>query len=686
MVSTILWVGRLCCLALVRASITIYSQEPYAGTHTGTANVASFTGAAAYDPTILLPPPIPNPLPPMQFTQALSSIPPPGVSIPQCGYFYGFSIEFSVINQILGINGSFLQVPFLNLMSNLQARGGSVRVRVGGNTQETATMVSTLPDGKMMEKKLGQAYEPVRLLVLFYFRDSLDWASQLDTPQLQMFTPPLLYTPEVVYMLANISSLVNVQWYLGIPLNDTQNLRLKIAEVAETVLGTNLLGLQVGNEPDQYGIRGHRPITYSPADYSNDFGIVDTALQKDPRISSVAKKLIGPSISGNWKLEDVWDTGFVDKYEDSFAALSVEFYPSNDCAKVLHTADPTIDPQQIFSTYLNHTAATSVVNKYLNSTLMAQSYELPFVMFETNTASCGGFAGVSDSFGSALWALDYGLQLAYSNFTTALLHIGGQSVYYNPFTPPPTNQSTFHSWTIGPVYYSALIVAEVFGKSNQSRIIDLQMNNDSIYTPGYAVYENDTLSRLALINYITDPSGNSDYTATFFLEGETQNQVKVKYLVAPSVSDKGNITWAGQTFGSNFASDGRLTGKIDIQTIPCDTSAKTCSVRVPAPGFALVFLHDPADDPSESPTAVTWATTAHTKTTNTFSVDPSVLATSNGHWGVDKLLGSTSPGRKWWLSNDGPHRNHKSAATDARGGSIVAFVLLCFGVVILALC
>ncbi|KAJ6507835.1 hypothetical protein C8R47DRAFT_1208860 [Mycena vitilis] len=531
MVSTILWVGRLCCLALVRASITIYSQEPYAGTHTGTANVASFTGAAAYDPTVLLPPAIPNPLPPMQFTQALSNTPPPGVSILQCGYFYGFSIEFSVINQILGINGSFLQVPFLNLMSNLQARGGSVRVRVGGNTQETATMVSTLPDGKMMEKKLSQTYEP------------------LDTPQLQMFTPPLLYTPEVVYMLANISSLVNVQWYLGIPLNDTQNLRLKIAEVAETVLGTNLLGLQVGNEPDQYGIHGHRPITYSPDDYSNDFGIVDAALQKDPRISSVAKKLIGPSISGNWKLEDVWDTGFLDRYENSFAALSVEYYPSNDCAKVLDTGNSIIDPQQIFSTYLNHTAATSIVNKYLNrqSTLIAQSYELPFVMFETNTASCGGFAGVSDSFGSALWALDYGLQLAYSNFTTALLHIGGQSVYYNPFTPPPTNQSTFHSWTIGPVYYSALIVAEVFGKSNQSRIIDLQMNNDSIYTPGYAVYDlNDTLSRLALINYITDPSGNSDYTATFYFEGETQNEVKVKYLVAPSVSDKGNITWAGQ--------------------------------------------------------------------------------------------------------------------------------------------
>jgi hypothetical protein len=72
-----------------------------------------------------------------------------------------------------------------------------------------------------------------------------------------------------------------------------------------------------------------------------------------------------------------------------------------------------------------------VLTSQTNSSAIAQQYNLPFVMFETNTASCGGFPGVSDSFGSALWALDYGLQMAYSNFTTALFHVGGQSVFYN---------------------------------------------------------------------------------------------------------------------------------------------------------------------------------------------------------------------------------------------------------------
>ena len=38
-----------------------------------------------------------------------------------------------------------LQVPFLNLMENIAQRGGYVRVRTGGNTQEFARFASELP-------------------------------------------------------------------------------------------------------------------------------------------------------------------------------------------------------------------------------------------------------------------------------------------------------------------------------------------------------------------------------------------------------------------------------------------------------------------------------------------------------------------------------------------------------------
>ena len=53
-------------------------------------------------------------------------------------------------------------------------------------------------------------------------------------------------------MFANVSSLTPAKWYLGIPFNDTAHPRLQIAELGEQIIGGNLLGFQLGNEPDLY--------------------------------------------------------------------------------------------------------------------------------------------------------------------------------------------------------------------------------------------------------------------------------------------------------------------------------------------------------------------------------------------------------------------------------------------------
>lgn len=47
-------------------------------------------------------------------------------------------------------------------MSIIASVAGEVHVRVGGNTQETAYMVDSLPDGKFLEKNKEDASNPVR--------------------------------------------------------------------------------------------------------------------------------------------------------------------------------------------------------------------------------------------------------------------------------------------------------------------------------------------------------------------------------------------------------------------------------------------------------------------------------------------------------------------------------------------
>ena len=121
------------------------------------------------------------------------------------------------------------------------------------------------------------------------------------------------------------------------------------------------------------------------------------------------------------------------------------------------------------------------------------------------------------------------------------------------YTAAPTNMSAFHGWSTGPIFYSSIFLAEALGKTNTSQVKDILPNEGNDLTPGYVIYENGKFARMALINYMTDPSGANDYTATVYVGGDGFGEangapasIKVKYLSAPSTSEKDNITWAGQ--------------------------------------------------------------------------------------------------------------------------------------------
>ena len=55
-----------------------------------------------------------------------------------------------------------INVPFLNLMSLLAERSGEVVIRVGGNTQDYATMVDSVPSGGILGKIQEDTANPVR--------------------------------------------------------------------------------------------------------------------------------------------------------------------------------------------------------------------------------------------------------------------------------------------------------------------------------------------------------------------------------------------------------------------------------------------------------------------------------------------------------------------------------------------
>lgn len=83
-----------------------------------------------------------------------------------------------------------LQVPFLNLIANIVERAGAIAIRLGGNTQELATLVPELDNHRATAKEDGNTMRTTD-------------------------TPAVLYTKDLFYMAGNISSLVNVDWFFG---------------------------------------------------------------------------------------------------------------------------------------------------------------------------------------------------------------------------------------------------------------------------------------------------------------------------------------------------------------------------------------------------------------------------------------------------------------------------------------
>ncbi|KAG9102409.1 hypothetical protein FRC06_002026 [Ceratobasidium sp. 370] len=439
----------------------------------------------------------------------------------------------------------------------------------------------------------------------------------------------------------SISQLVAAEWYVGLPFLNTTYIPA-IAQSAQDILGSNLVGLQLGNEPDVYPTHQTEFQSWTgPASYIPEFA------NRLNMIPGPKNNIFGPSVCCRWKPEDVIAAGYLTQFGNNLKAFAVQHYAENGCTSTNPPNTP--DPPSLFAQLLNHTAATSFGAAYVNASNMVQAAGKEIIMLESNSVSCGGLDGVSDTFGSALFAIDNALQLASIGFSQVFFHSGGSTSRYNAFSVPPGNQTSFQQWTVGSTFYAMLAIAESIGRSGQSQVADLQIGGPTgIYTPAYTIVEGGNPVKVALFNFISDNSTASDYDALVSVPA-TQTQVRVKYMRADSASSKQNITWAGQTLGQTFhVSDGRMMGNLDIQTVPCQ--AGICRVPMKAPSFALVFLTDQAlnDITPTGPATETFATTATTRRHGRILIDPSVLATSNGDGGAQELLKA-----QWQATSEG---------------------------------
>ncbi|KAJ6513306.1 glycoside hydrolase family 79 protein [Mycena sanguinolenta] len=239
-----------------------------------------------------------------------------------------------------------------------------------------------------------------------------------------------------------------------------------------------------------------------------------------------------------------------------------------------------------------------------------------FVVGEYNSVSCSGKAGVSDTFGQALWLLDTTFYAASLNVSRLYIHQGGPLALQSATQLNHGGLSRYDLWypadalngekQVFPSYSAYLFVAETIGQSKTLRIANLwpgrQSNGSTITTAGgdfsagqsvvYGFWEDsaqDFPSKIALLNLQifnqTDagPRPTTTFDISAFLPPR-QKSVTVRRLQAPGadVTFGNQTTWAGQTFALN--SNGLAAGTFQEEIV---VGGK---VVVEASGAALVSL------------------------------------------------------------------------------------------------
>ncbi|TMM37397.1 MAG: hypothetical protein E6F99_13110 [Actinobacteria bacterium] len=384
------------------------------------------------------------------------------------------------------------------------------------------------------------------------------WTSTGETaPSWAEFT----FTPAHLQRLKTLADLTGWQAIIGVNILHKDPARAADeARSAQRILGSRLLAIEIGNEPNYYP-------DYTPEQYYADFETYRAAMVK----AAPGVPVTGPSV-GRVPVAADWLTSFAnnEKRHVDVAALATHFYPA--CARN--------NPAAITIPALLSTDYRSAVNDRTSLLAsLAKGLSRPALLTESNTVSCAGRQGVSDVFASALWGVDNQLLVAQNGVSGMYLNgdVSGvcASPYYTPVCPATPADDSAGRLRAQPVYYAQLLV-HALGTGAFLPVT----NNDLTDLRVYAI-RNGTRLRLVIVD-VDDPASTTARKITFALPA-SYHHGSLYRLSAPSLAATTGVTLGGHHVGDN----GTFSGPT-LTTLP--VNGRTLTVSVPAGTATVISL------------------------------------------------------------------------------------------------
>lgn len=325
--------------------------------------------------------------------------------------------------------------------------------------------------------------------------------------------------------------------------------------------------LEIGNEPDTYVTQGYRSSSYNFAAFQNDF--TQWSQNAAPYLKG-STMFMGPAWANlNSLYYDL--SGFEQSAGWNVNIVSEHYYPGHQYSGTGFSSD----------FLLQDSAATQGAAYVANYTSTAHQNGQKFRIGELNSIDQGGVTGISDTFSSALWAVDTMFEFlnagvdgvnwhdasscAYCAFTFGKASVGGNGIY--------TLQKVY------PIYYGWLLFQQA-AINNGARLLSVNVTaNANIKAWG-------TIDRYGVVRVIViNKDQNFDGAVDISVPGYS-GTAQVTRLTADGYQATDGISIGGQTFDGSI--DGTLVGDPSNETL--NLSSGVYSLPIQPTSAALVTI------------------------------------------------------------------------------------------------
>jgi hypothetical protein len=488
------------------------------------------------------------------YTQSTATISPvsqatsaTGVSNALDAAYAGFGIEPSNLFSFTG--GDTANTLSVNLLQNLGNYAGiPPHIRIGGNTADQMIYDSTYSDYAipLTVNPTGQGAE-----------------------QSDKFT----FGPSYFKAISRFPTATPITFSLNLAYEASDYLTRIVAEAQACLsglTGVTLASFEIGNEPDLYLDNAFRTGAWGGPEYTEEFleraGAVYQQVLKPAGIAAAffEPPATASTIGTTFEIDDLISAGITKgvngsgslvagwNQHDYFYFVSVSTYDLT-LAHLMQLSQ-TEDQFAYWATQVNAAVAS----------------KLPYNLREMASAGPTGLPGISDTFGAALWTLNFLCYTATLGVASVQMHMTDNS-YAAAWAPIELAGVAAH---VRPSYYAFAAWAQLMGSGNgTTQVGSFTATNIptaySTFVRTYTVYTDGDLSALILINsMLANTSDTSRGSITFELslpnaKGQT---LYISTLQAAGADATSAVTWNGISFEQSGTGTPSTVNKT-IQTV-----------------------------------------------------------------------------------------------------------------------